>query len=678
MYFYCLLLFLNIISCYELDELSIPLGVQANGLAGNLVASYDTAEGLYYNPSISVFSPSGEFTFAHHLYIANTTLQQLSCVFPLGVVGFGLTGNMFSTPDIKMIQNYYETGESFNLKTLSGGCSFAAKLGKYVSLGFGVKYAEQKLYNSKLSSLLYTTGMLFRTEDEMFVIGVSLTDFSSSEKVLYPTMYNLGFKLKLSLPQQASKVNFFAGTKIDYHTNKPLYTFGIEHWGSEVLGLRVGYVYDTERQNLNIYDQLSFFTAGISLRIGNFGIDYAYLPNSILGTTHNIGINLRFKTKKEIRQISLPCELEVDPLHFSPNNDGFLDNTFFRHNVSTYTEVTNLNYTVKDNTGNTMFVFISTYVSTVVDTFYTYDGKDNNGKVLPDGEYTVEFMLTDKQEDKIVVYQSEKKKFIVDTTPPSIDVTISSDTFSPDNDGVNDTINFVVNIKDELSDVRKIDLGIYTLQGNKVYTYKIDISSFVIRNVLELSLSWDGKDEIYNSVVPNGSYKFVCNLSDIAGNKTSKEVMFNVYIPPKQPEKVVEKVVEKQEKLFYIQGAKVTLEERGIVVTYPTDELFDKNTGEISPKFYSSLSSLADIIKESFAEKKIYIEGHTDSVGDAEENKKKSSMYAWTVYSYFVKVLGLDGKQFEVKGWGEDKPIASNKSKLGRAQNRRVEIIIPK
>jgi outer membrane protein OmpA-like peptidoglycan-associated protein len=53
-------------------------------------------------------------------------------------------------------------------------------------------------------------------------------------------------------------------------------------------------------------------------------------------------------------------------------------------------------------------------------------------------------------------------------------------------------------------------------------------------------------------------------------------------------------------------------------------------------------------------------------------------MYAWTVYSYFVKNLGLDGKQFEVKGWGEERPIASNKTKLGRAQNRRIEIIIPK
>jgi outer membrane protein OmpA-like peptidoglycan-associated protein len=206
-----------------------------------------------------------------------------------------------------------------------------------------------------------------------------------------------------------------------------------------------------------------------------------------------------------------------------------------------------------------------------------------------------------------------------------------------------------------------------------VYSYKIDVST---QQSLNYTFSWDGKDDIYNKVVPNGKYKLVVNVKDVAGNKISKDKIFEVFIEEK-PKIVVEKVVEKEDKLFYIKGAKVLLDERGIVVIFSTDELFDKE-GKINTEKYDSLSSLAEIIKEKYADKKILIEGHTDSVGDEQENKKKSSMYAWAVYSHFVKNLGIDGKQLEVKGWGEERPIASNKTKLGRAQNRRIEIVIPK
>jgi outer membrane protein OmpA-like peptidoglycan-associated protein len=317
-----------------------------------------------------------------------------------------------------------------------------------------------------------------------------------------------------------------------------------------------------------------------------------------------------------------------------------------------------------------MVVIKSSAVTTEINKFFVYDGKTSDDKVLPDGVYTAEVILKDQTEDKLVVYESQKKWFVVDTQPPDVEIKVSTGTFSPDNDGVNDTIEFYININDNLSYIDKLDANIFTIQDKKIYSYKIDVST--IQKSLSLTLSWDGKDEIYNKVVPNGKYKLVINTKDVAGNKTVKEASFNVYTEEKP--KVV---VEKEEKLFYIKGAKIILDERGIVVIFSTDELFDKE-GHIKPEKYESLSSLAEIIKERYSDKKIFIEGHTDSVGDEQENKKKSSMYAWAVYSYFVKNLGLDGAQFKVKGWGEERPIASNKTKLGRAQNRRIEIIIPK
>ena len=656
---------------YEYEELLIPAGARATGCAKNFVSMYDTAEGLFYNPSLAAMSPYGELVLEHNIFYLGSSLQNLSCSFPLGKIGFGIVGRRFTTPEIQVVKDYELIDEKFRQTMLEGSGVFAVKLTKNISVGVAAKYVEKSIYKQKSFVWLYDTGLLIKTSNDLFSIGASLLNYSFSNDKVYPTNYNLGIKFKFDLPQQQTKINFLLSTQIDYYTNKPVYSFGLEHWGSEILGVRLGYVYDKDKIESKVFEQISYFSAGVSLRIGGFEIDYAYLPNSILGATHNIGVSLRFSTisKKKKETVLLPCELIVEPLVFSPNNDGRLDNIFFRYNVSTYTQIVEVSYSVKDINGNTMFVYESTTVAKEIDKFFVYDGKTTDGKTLTDGIYTAEVVIKDQKEDKIVLYKSQKE-FVVDTQPPDIEIKTSTETFSPDNDGINDVIEFFINVKDELSFIQQLDIGIFTTQDKKVYTYKIDLSTS--QKSFDLKLSWDGKDEIYNKVVPNGKYKLVVNTKDKAENKNSKEISFEVYVEEKP--KVV---VEKEEKLFYIKGAKVLFDDRGIVVIYSTDELFDKE-GQIKPDKYDSLSSLGEIIKEKYKDKKILIEGHTDSVGDELENKRKSSIFAWTVYSFFIKNLSLDPKQFEVKGYGEERPIASNKTKVGRAQNRRVEIIITK
>jgi outer membrane protein OmpA-like peptidoglycan-associated protein len=72
---------------------------------------------------------------------------------------------------------------------------------------------------------------------------------------------------------------------------------------------------------------------------------------------------------------------------------------------------------------------------------------------------------------------------------------------------------------------------------------------------------------------------------------------------------------------------------------------------------------------------KIRIEGHTDSVGNADYNRKLSQQRADAVKAYLVG-KGIDGGRFEAVGYGPDKPVETNKSKDGRAKNRRVEFNI--
>ena len=67
------------------------------------------------------------------------------------------------------------------------------------------------------------------------------------------------------------------------------------------------------------------------------------------------------------------------------------------------------------------------------------------------------------------------------------------------------------------------------------------------------------------------------------------------------------------------------------------------------------------------------VEGHTDSIGSDAYNQRLSERRANAVRDYMVS-RGIDAQRITTKGWGKSKPIASNKTKEGRARNRRVEI----
>ncbi len=87
------------------------------------------------------------------------------------------------------------------------------------------------------------------------------------------------------------------------------------------------------------------------------------------------------------------------------------------------------------------------------------------------------------------------------------------------------------------------------------------------------------------------------------------------------------------------------------------------------------LSEVAQALKDNPTIKKVRIEGHTDSVGDDVKNMKLSQNRADSVRAALIK-LGIDPARMESVGFGETKPIASNSTASGRAENRRTEFNI--
>jgi outer membrane protein OmpA-like peptidoglycan-associated protein len=113
--------------------------------------------------------------------------------------------------------------------------------------------------------------------------------------------------------------------------------------------------------------------------------------------------------------------------------------------------------------------------------------------------------------------------------------------------------------------------------------------------------------------------------------------------------------------------------ESGVVVTLG-DVLFESGQTELRQEAMASLVEVVDLL-QSEPDKKIRIEGHTDAVGDSETNLEISQKRADSVFEALVS-LGVDAARVTTQGMGEDFPIASNETDEGRAQNRRVDVIL--
>lgn len=113
--------------------------------------------------------------------------------------------------------------------------------------------------------------------------------------------------------------------------------------------------------------------------------------------------------------------------------------------------------------------------------------------------------------------------------------------------------------------------------------------------------------------------------------------------------------------------------ESGVVVTLG-DVLFESGQAELKEDAQTSLVEVVDLL-QSEPNKKIRIEGHTDSVGNADANLKLSERRANSVLDALV-ALGVDASRITTVGLGEDFPIASNEDEEGRKKNRRVDVIL--
>lgn len=205
-------------------------------------------------------------------------------------------------------------------------------------------------------------------------------------------------------------------------------------------------------------------------------------------------------------------------IYFSPNNDGVKD-------AATIETIPSDNLYYKQTVLLDLFDG-PTYVATAKKEAKTFDkvslswnGRDAEGKLLPDKKYAVNFYMVDGcgNQSRIV-----SGAITLDTMQPRIsDIYTSGSYFTPNNDGVQDRFECTLN----LSEVAAAELKLFNLYNREVKTIKSEPAE-------SFKFVWDGIDA--DGIIENGNYKYQFVLADLAGN-TYRSDFYEVYLDYKSP-----------------------------------------------------------------------------------------------------------------------------------------------
>jgi outer membrane protein OmpA-like peptidoglycan-associated protein len=127
------------------------------------------------------------------------------------------------------------------------------------------------------------------------------------------------------------------------------------------------------------------------------------------------------------------------------------------------------------------------------------------------------------------------------------------------------------------------------------------------------------------------------------------------------------------QQLKALQALNAKNTDRGQVVTFG-DVLFDTGKSDLKYGANNNLRQLADFLAAN-PERKVRIEGFTDSVGNDASNQRLSERRADSV-AFALQRLGVDPSRLITAGYGREYPVADNSSASSRQLNRRVEVII--
>lgn len=177
-------------------------------------------------------------------------------------------------------------------------------------------------------------------------------------------------------------------------------------------------------------------------------------------------------------------------------------------------------------------------------------------------------------------------------------------------------------------------------------------------------------------VAEAGQCGFMVTGDSIASPEGMADFVEKVFLKAAPPKPVAKEEPIVKEKVAEAKvQAQAAPEVKSEPVTIALDLQFATGKSNIQPKYHDKVKKVADYMVQ-YPNTKAVIEGYTDNVGKEAANVKLSQNRANSVKQYLVRKLKIDASRIEAIGYGPKKPVASNATKEGRQQNRRVHAVI--
>jgi hypothetical protein len=306
--------------------LKIEVGARAIGMGGAYVALANDVTSVYWNPAGLVhIQPHGGAGFVHTNWLADTNFDFVAAVIKAGRLGaIALSYTSLSMPDMEVRSEFEPegTGEFFSAMDMSLGLSYARQLTDRFSMGITAKYIRQQIWHMTASTIAFDIGLLFRTDFNWLVLGVSVSNFGpkiqyngkdtfinydfdpnqhgdsetifanlQTDKWDLPLMFRFGIAVEL-LNQEMNQLTTTVEARHPNDNNENV-SFGLEYGFKRRFFLRGGYQAIFEDQTEKGFTLGTGFIYYLSQAIP-LSLDYAYADWGRLNNAHRFSIEIHF------------------------------------------------------------------------------------------------------------------------------------------------------------------------------------------------------------------------------------------------------------------------------------------------------------------------------------------------------------------------------------------------
>jgi len=269
-------------------ELENGAGARAAAIGGAYTAIADDAGAVYWNPAGLAFVKKPAITLTYDNWIVDSFFDNAMGAVPVGAGALGAEVfymNFGSFPNVDGSGN--SLSGSISPYTLAGIIAYGMDFGGSFSAGASAKVITQSQGSVSKTGFAGDLGLMLKSG--MVSAGLAARNFGIASGSPLPSDINLGLAVN---PLNSESGNLILAGEASYIFNDAFYASGgAEYTFAKIVSLRAGYKYRAGPSNLQ---GLSGISAGVGVKFGGIGFDYAFVPYGELGASNRADLRIEF------------------------------------------------------------------------------------------------------------------------------------------------------------------------------------------------------------------------------------------------------------------------------------------------------------------------------------------------------------------------------------------------